>query len=145
MSTLNTFREMSGVTDTRALEITPEGAKAIIQSVSLNHNEQATGLPVNLLPVSTYVAQSKEEDSTFAYVYPKQPPFASHWGIVVGDPNHDNDAFLFHLLLRDKDGKRSVKFRAVNVDSDSDWIIGAAITLVKPNLPFNNSLESEMT
>ena len=115
---------------TTALEITPERAQEIIETVSSNYIEQATCTPVNILPVSTYVAQSKEEDAGSAYVSPKQPPFASHWGIVVGNPKEEGEAFLFHLILSDKDGKRCVKFRATGVDSDSEWIVGAAVKQV---------------
>jgi hypothetical protein len=71
---------MSGITQTMALEITPERAQEIIQTVSANHREQTASTPVYVLLVSTYVAQSKEEHAGSAYVYPKQPPFASHWG-----------------------------------------------------------------
>ena len=129
MSTLNTFREMSGITQTTALEITPERAQEIIRTISLDHREQGTSTLVNVLPVSTYVAQSKEDDAGSAYVSPKQPPFASHWGIVIGDPNEEREAILLHLLLSDKNGKRYVRFRITDLD-DGDWIVGAAVKQV---------------
>src|SRR6202035_453921 len=127
MSTLNTFREMSGITQTMTLEITPERAQEIIQTVSANHREQAASTSVNILPVSTYVAQSKEEHAGSAYVYPKQPPFASHWGIVVGDINQLGEANLFHLVLRGDGEEREARFRAFGIELDSKWIKGAAI------------------
>ena len=129
MSTLDTFKEMADIAQTTALEITLERAQEIIQTISSNHREQGIGTLVNILPVSTYVAQSKEEDAGSAYVSPKQPPFASHWGIVVGDPNEE-EAFLLHLLLSDKNGKRRVRFRITDLEPDGDWITGAAVKQV---------------
>src|SRR5947207_454585 len=130
MSTIDTFREMSGFAQTGALEITPERAQEIIQTVSEGHTEQASGLSINILPVSTYVNQSKEPDAGSVYVYPKQPPFASHWGIVVGDPNKKGEAFLLHLVLREKDRQRSVRFASTDVELDSEWLVGAAVKYV---------------
>jgi hypothetical protein len=127
MSTLRAFRETSGITQTMALEITPERAQQIIQTVCSNHREQADSIPVNILPVSTYVAQSKEEHAGSAYVYPKQPPFASHWGIVVGDINQKGEANLFHLVLSGDGAEREIRFRAPDIELDSKWIRGAAV------------------
>ena len=129
MSTVNTFREISGVARTSRLEITPERAQEIIETLSSNRREQTTITPITLLQVSTYVAESKEENAGSAYVYPKQPPFASHWGIVVGDVAAGG-AFLFHLVLRGDGPTRRVDFKASNVNSKSDWIIGAAVKCV---------------
>lgn len=127
MSTLDTFRDMSGSTQMMALEIAPERAQEIIQTVSANHTEQTESRPVNIVPVSTYVAQPKEEHAGSAYVYPKQPPFASHWGIVVGDINQMGEANLFHLLLSGDGKERKVRFRASSIELDSEWIKGAAV------------------
>jgi len=137
MSTINTFREMSGINQTSALEITPERAQEVIMTVSSNPREQSTSTSVTLLQVSTYVAESKEENAGSAYVYPKQPPFASHWGIVVGDPTK-RGAFLFHLVLRGDGAIRRVEFRASNVNSKSEWILGAS---VKPVGQTNYSIQ----
>jgi hypothetical protein len=60
MSTLDTFRDMSGITQIMALEITPERAQEIVQIVSANHREKTASTSVNVVYVSTYVAQSKE-------------------------------------------------------------------------------------
>jgi len=76
MSTLDTFREMSGITQTSPLEITAERAQEIIQTVSSNHQEDATSTLVNILPVSTYVTQAKTGTPGFANIAPKLPPFA---------------------------------------------------------------------
>ena len=126
MSTVNTFRDMSGITQTSALEITPERAQEVIKTVSSNPREHTTSTPITLLQVSTYISESKEENAGCAYVYPKQPPFASHWGIVVGDPSK-RGAFLFHLVLRGDGATRRVEFRASNVNSKSEWIVGASV------------------
>ena len=62
MSTVNTFTEMSGITHTSALEITPERAQEVIyKTVSSNPRDQTTSTPITLLQVSTYVAETKEE------------------------------------------------------------------------------------
>lgn len=131
MSTLDTFREMSGIAQTSALEITPTRAQEIIQTVSLNHKADAVSTPVNILPVSTYVTQAKTGTPGFANVVPILPPFAAHWGIVVGEPTKDRTAFLLHLVLEDdEDGNRSVEFSANNVGSESKSIKGGAVTQV---------------
>jgi hypothetical protein len=70
-------------------------------------------------------------------VYPKQPPFASHWGIVVGDPTKGG-AFLFHLVLSGDGRARRVEFRASNVNSKSEWILSAS---VKPVGQTNYSIQ----
>ena len=129
MSTLNTFREMSGITKTSKLQISPERAHAVINTVAANHAEQATSLPVTLLPVSTYVNESKEPDSGLAYVYPKQPPFASHWGVIVGELNA-REAYLLHLLLQGDGSQRLVYFAVSSVNPESPCIAGAALTPV---------------
>jgi hypothetical protein len=128
MSTIDIFREMSGINQTNALEITPHRAEEIVQIVSANQPPSANaGIAVKILAVSTYVNNIKEPDAGFAYVAAKQPPFASHWGIVIGDPNRE--ALLMHLLLhRDKQtGQRVVKFHSTQVDEQSDFIISASV------------------
>src|SRR5436190_15629382 len=101
MSTIDTFKKLSGVTETSPLEITLERAHVIVRTISSKHAEQELdSASVNILPVSTYVAESKEMDFGSAYVAPKQPPFASHWGILVGNLL-EGRGFLFHLVLRD--------------------------------------------
>ena len=130
MSTLDTFRQMTGITQTSHLEITPERAQEIIQEISSCQRDETAATQVTLLPVATYISQSKEEDAGSAYVYPKQPPFAAHWGIVVGDPNKRGDAFLLHLVLRDREGNRRIEFRSTGVDSNSEWLIGAAVAAI---------------
>src|SRR5579859_3990497 len=130
MSTIDAFKEMSGIHQASKLEITPEQAQSVISKVSTNltHDEQTASFPVVLLPVATYVHEAKPA-SGFAYVSAKQPPFAAHWGIVVGDL-HKCEAFLFHLVLDDYGEKRQVSFAITNVKPDSKSIVGAAVTPV---------------
>ena len=126
MSTIDTFREMSGITETSRLHISPGRGQKIIDTVSTNREDKVTSLPVTLLPVATYVNESKEPDSGLAYVYPKQPPFAAHWGIVVDDLA-GGDAFLLHLLLRGDSADREVEFAVTSVTERSKWIVGACV------------------
>lgn len=130
MSTLDVFREMTGLKQTSRLEITQERAQEIIREVSSCDRTETTAMPVNLLPVATYVTQPKEEKACSAYVYPKQPPFAAHWGIVVGDPNREEGAELLHLVLRDRKEKRWIDFHSTGVVSESERLIGASVTKV---------------
>ena len=131
MSTLDTFREMSGITQTSSLEITPARAQEIIQTVSSNYTEDTVSTPVNILPVSTYVTQAKTGTPGFANIAPNLPPFAVHWGIVVGQPTKERTAFLLHLVLEeDEDGNRAVEFSANNVGSESRSIKGGAVKQV---------------
>jgi hypothetical protein len=146
MSTLDTFREMSGITETSKLQITPERALAVINTVSANHTKQATSFRVTLLPVSTYVNQSKEPDSGLVYVRPNRLPFTSHWGIVIGDPALGG-SFLLHLLLRGDGATRCAEFRVSNVKPDSEWIVGATVQLVgetKYSIPELTRIGEEM-
>jgi hypothetical protein len=46
---------------------------------------------------------------------------------VVGDINQLGEANLFHLLLSGDGEERKVRFRASDIDLDSDWIKGAAV------------------
>jgi hypothetical protein len=69
--------------------------------------------PVSLYRVFTYVSQTgKGIPGREGYVV---PPFASHWGIIVG-PDQEGDSFLHHLTLVDKvvapnrEQTRKVKF-----------------------------------
>src|SRR5947207_332046 len=117
MSTLTVFREMSGITETSALEITSERAQEIIQTVSAKYQPQSRPTSVRLAKVSTYVVEAKNPDAGSTYVSPKLPPFASHWGIVVGDLR--GSATLFHLVLRnDEGGNRRIGFDFRRVDVD---------------------------
>ena len=113
------------------LEISPARAQEIIQIVSSNHTEDTVSTPVNILPVSTYVTQAKAGTPGSVNVAPKLPPFAAHWGIVVGEPTKERTAFLLHLVLEeDEDGNRAVEFSATNVGSESRSIKGSAVKQV---------------
>lgn len=127
MSTIDTFRKMSGISQTSYLLVTPSRAQEIIDTVSTDHSTSAaTSVPITLLLVSTYVNESKSVDSGFAYVHPKQPPFASHWGIVVDDLA-GGEAVLLHLVLQGDGKDRKVRFEMRNVDETSKYIKGATV------------------
>lgn len=132
MSTLNIFREMSGITETSILEITSERAQEIVQTVSAFCPQQSTSVPLSLVSVSTYVVEAKNPDAGSVYVSPKQPSFASHWGIVVGDMYHGIQvATLYHLVLKDDgDGHRRIRFEARNVEAGDISVKGAAVKTV---------------
>src|SRR5579859_325698 len=128
MSTIDTFRSMSGISQTSSLEITAERAKEIIQAVSSKHAHSGTAVTaINLLPVSSYVTGPKPGALGSASIAPNMPPFAAHWGIVVGVPQTQLTALLLHLVLdEDDDGTRSVMLAANYVSLNSKSIKGAS-------------------
>jgi hypothetical protein len=130
MSTIQTFREISGMSRTSSLEITPDRAQEIIETISSNHPPGSRSTSINILPVSSYVNHSKTGSGVTANISPNRPPFASHWGIVVGKPEIKESAYLFHLVLVDEGGKRDVKFRCHNVGLESKSIKGHAVKQV---------------
>jgi hypothetical protein len=87
MSTIDTFQEMSGINETSCLRVTAEQAQEIIDTVSATVDQEpaSPSTPITLMPVATYVTESKREESGVAYLPPKQPPFSSHWGVVVDE------------------------------------------------------------
>jgi len=131
MSTIETFEEMSGILEPSCLTITAERAEEIINTVSATANLGPSGggtsTPVTLLPVSTYVHDSKDPDFGSASVHPKKPPFASHWGIVVGDLLGGRPAFLFHLVMRCNGADHKIEFAVSKVNLESRWIVGASV------------------
>lgn len=132
MSTIDTFQEMSGITEPSCLTITAERAQEIIHMVSATAKLGSGGgtspsTPVALLPVSTYVHGSKDPDFGSASVHPKRPPFASHWGIVVGDLLGGRPAFLFHLVLRWNGADHKMEFASSKVNLESRQIVGASV------------------
>jgi hypothetical protein len=115
-----------------SLHIDSARAQAIIDTVSANRRDPPRGSRsrVTLLPVLTYVSEAKEGTSGQALVAPQAPPFASHWGIVVGDL--DDEATLLHLVLRD-DGTgagREIVLAANSVDAQSKRIVEGNVTYV---------------
>jgi hypothetical protein len=119
---------MSGIHRT-SLELTPERAQEIVQNVSSKHTADADAIPVNILPVSSYVTQAKPS-AGYSNVVPNLPPFA-HWGIVVGVPTKKRTAFLLHLILdEDEDGNRAVEFAMTNVGLESRSIKGGVVERV---------------
>ena len=100
----------------------------MINNVSANYaaTEEATSLPVTLLSVSTYVNESKEPDRGLPYVYPKQLPFSSHWGVIVGEV----EPHLLHRLLEGDGPRRIVYFVVSSIRPGSRRIAGAALTTV---------------
>jgi hypothetical protein len=84
-----------------------------------------------MLPVSSDIIQTKTGTPGIANIVPKLPPFAVHWGIVVGVPTKQRTALLFHLVLEeDEDGNRAVEFSVNNVGSESRSIKGGAVKRV---------------
>jgi hypothetical protein len=137
MSTLSAFCEITGMTPskTSVLEITPERQAEIIKAVT----EEANRAPyarsqaptsVSLLPVSTYVIEAKDPDAGKAYALPKHPPFASHWGVLIGTPGSPVSLLLHLLLKTNEDGKHNVVFHARSVAEDDKMVKIAAITNV---------------
>lgn len=148
MSTIDTFRVMSGITQTSFLHVDLERAQSIIETVTASARDIASAdpLPVTLLPVSTYVNEAKSPDFGLAYAYPKQPPFASHWGIIIGDPAFGG-AFLLHLLLRGEGAARCAEFYVTNVKRGSRWLVDAAVQPVgqtKYSIPDLTRIGDEM-
>jgi hypothetical protein len=131
MSTLDIFRTLSGITQTSPLEISPERAQKIGETISSSFRPDTTNTTVNLLPVSTYVQQGKGNFPTLAHIAPKQPPFSSHWAIVVDELEIAPTATLFHLVLEDdKDGNRRVMFKYISVSIRDRHIANAKLTKV---------------
>ena len=131
MSTIETFRVMSGIKQTSSLEITPERAEEIIQTVSSNHSEDASTTAVNLLPVSSYVTQAKPGMPGMASIIPNMPPLL-RTGVLSSVSLHiATTALLLHLVLEeDEEGRRSVHFLVNNVGLDSKSIRGGEVKQV---------------
>jgi hypothetical protein len=134
MSTLETFRAMSGLNQTSSLEITDERAQEIIKTILSKHREAVDGTlgPINLFSVSSYVTQAKRGLPGFSNLVPNLPPFAAHWGIVVGDPvKVERNAYLLHLVLEEDDaGCHRMEFAMMNVGSESNAIKGGEVKQV---------------
>ena len=135
MSTIDSLQTMSGIPETSSLHIDSARAQAIIESVSSNPRappnprRASSSQSVTLRAVSTYVHEPKQPSFGTAYVPPQQPPFASHWGIVVGDLEA-NEAWLFHLLLSDSEEGREIFFMGDGVNSKSKRIVDGKVTYV---------------
>jgi hypothetical protein len=122
MSTLTVFQELTGIADCSVLEISDIKSASIVNKIKQNHCQPLSSeLSVGMAEVKTYVHQAEKNFPRFAMITPALPPFASHWGIVVGDPR--DVATLYHLVLRtDDDGNRVVDFVPTAVKPDSHWI-----------------------
>ena len=79
------------------MEITIEEANAVVKRV-VDSVEVGTNSPagVAFVPVHTYVHQLGKTATAWGSSTIVVPPFASHWGIVVGPPESQT---LFHLLF----------------------------------------------
>lgn len=87
-------------------------AAALIEETpqpSLNHDNE---YPVQLVPVHTFILQGHSKDIGLSRGI-LVPSFASHWGVVVGDPG---EYMLYHLVFRDGQETRN--------DGTSDTIKG---------------------
>jgi len=104
LSSLASF-EMKLKADTE-MKVTDEEANAVVKrvvgAVGVGTNEPAE---VALVPVYTYVHQLDKTAGTLGSSAIVVPPFACHWGIVVGPPESQR---LFHLLFVE-DVAREVK------------------------------------
>lgn len=121
MSTIDVFREMTGVVNTSMMEISEQKARSIADALAEeSQGAQSTAQNVALFPVSTYVSEAKPGGGTSgssAIVTPKVPAFASHWAVIVGDINLKGSAMMYHLVLNlDKEGKWRARFDARSVD-----------------------------
>jgi len=66
--------------------------------------------------------EAKDPEAGAAYVSAKQPPFASHWGIVIGSLDGPASV-LIHLVLRTTTaGERYVSFHCRTVDENDPFI-----------------------
>lgn len=81
----------------KAMQITDEEADRVVARV-VDIVGTGTGEPsgVTLAPVHTYVHQVEKEPIPWASSTIVIPPFASHWGIIVGAPKNQK---LFHLIF----------------------------------------------
>jgi hypothetical protein len=129
MSSLDTFTMMTGIPQASFLEVTTERASQIVQTVSSTHIATVASdtLPVNILPVSSYVSQAKTSVG-YSNIIPNLPPFATHWGIIVGTPVRKPTAYLLHLILQeDEDGNRSIEFAMNNIGLESRTFKGGVV------------------
>ena len=87
------------------MEITNEEANAVVKRVidtaGVGTNEP---IEVALAPVHTYVHQLDKTPSAWPSSAIVVPPFACHWGIVVGAPESQR---LFHLLFVEDVGREA--------------------------------------
>src|SRR5208282_3152040 len=112
MSTLDSFRERTGIMETGPLEITEDRVQEIVESLSELPPSQSRTSQISLQPVSTYVVEAKDIHAGSKHIAPNLPPFASHWGIVVDITiGNEVSSTLYHLILEeDRNGKRTVRF-----------------------------------
>jgi hypothetical protein len=122
MSILTVFQELTGITDCSVLEIGDVKSASLVDKIKRDHClPLSRERPVRMAEVKTYVHQADKTFPGFAMITPALPPFASHWGVVVGDPN--DVATLYHLVLKtDDDGNRAVLFVPTAVTPESHWI-----------------------
>jgi len=82
------------------MNITNEEANAVVKrvvgAIGVGTNEPSE---VGFVPVYTYVHQLEKTASTLGSSAIVVPPFACHWGIVVGPPEPPESQTLFHLLF----------------------------------------------
>jgi len=97
-SCLATFRRTLG--EDKDMEITNDEANAMVQRVAGTigvGTNQPTG--VALVPVHTYVHQLDKSPTAWGSSSIVVPPFACHWGIIVGKPERPRSQMLYHLIL----------------------------------------------
>lgn len=81
------------------MEVTKDEADAIVQRI-VDFAGVGTNAPtgVALSPVHTYVHQVHKDPTVLSSSAIAVPPFACHWGIVVGPPKPESQR-LFHLVF----------------------------------------------
>lgn len=94
------------------MEITDEEAKAVVkrvvEAVGVGTNTPAG---VRVAPVHTYVHRLDKSSKPWHSPSIVVPPFACHWGIVVGSPGRQR---LFHLLFVEDAGREVEGSRVEN-------------------------------
>ena len=120
MSTLAVFREMTGIENTSALEVTLEEAQRICSTLSAAYPlspEPTSKTSVTVNPVSTYILNRKDPDAGRALAPPTLPAFACHWAVVAygrrGWP------YLLHLVLDYYEEPPKMRFEMRGVPPES--------------------------
>src|SRR5271154_3958051 len=88
-----------GLKEEVTMQLTDEEMEAMVERVvESGPSRPGTPIGVVLVPVQTYVHQVAKAQIPGTSPSIVVPAFASHWGIVVGEADHQK---LFHLLFVD--------------------------------------------
>ena len=111
MSTLIVFQQMTGITKATPLDITTEQEESLVRSVAAKfpNAPSSASYDVTAFTVSTYIHKAKDPAAGLRYVPYKLQTFASHWGIIIGEPEGHKQ--LYHLVIDvNNEGNERVKF-----------------------------------